>query len=557
MAVWMTGDSASAAYAEACAKRARGEERGAVASFLMAFALAPDVAPYRQAAFDVLNVMSGYDRLPPAVMTALERTIRDEAIDLQPLSQVVRNLCAADGRLPLLTAALGGNGEAAENTLRHADWLLRHPIVLGVLARAVNISVPIETVFTALRRHVCLRVARGEGSVFLDTYPDAAQAMVRQCIANRHAWPEAPEETAALTTLIARTDPAALLVRGAYRPLSHFSASEVAALPPALAALRREQDDERQRARHFPELSPLAPGLSAAMRTQYESFPYPRWHRIGNAARRPLRDLLAQAAPGIAFEGIAFEGMFDRDVDILVAGCGTGYPALGLALGLSGARVLAVDISRVSLAYAARKAAECGADNISFAVADILTIDRLPQRFDFIDCSGVLHHMSDPAAGLRSLCALLHPCGVIKVALYSERGRAAEIAAQRFVQDRAIPDTPDGLRRARAELLALPLHHPARPVADTPDFFTLDGLHDLIFNIHESRTSPAGMKRLLADCGLEAIGVDAPPLLGGDAFRNEHPDPRTWADLDAWEGFEARHPNVFAHMIHVWCRRIK
>jgi SAM-dependent methyltransferase len=494
--------------------------------------------------------MSGYDRLPPAVMTALERASRGEAIDVQPLGQVIRNLFAADARLSLLTAALAQNDEASENALHDAGWLLHQPIVLRVLGRAINISVPIEEVFAALRRHVCLRIARRESSILLAAYPDAALAMVQQCVANRYAWRESAEETAALATLSARSDPAALLVRAAYRPLASFTPPEIATLPSRLAALRREQDNENERAQRFPELTPLVPGLSAAMREQYESFPYPRWRQISSEGRRPLRDLLTQAAPGAVLDPA-----FDGNVDILVAGCGTGHPALSLALGVSSARILAVDISRVSLAYAARKADELGADNISFGVADILTLDRLPRRFDFIDCSGVLHHMSDPAAGLRSLRAVLRPHGVMKIALYSERGRAAEIAAQRFVQDRKIPDTPEGVRRARAELLALPADHPARPVADTPDFFTVDGLHDLIFNIHESRTSPAGVKQLLAECGLEAISVDAPPLLGGNTFTSEHPDPGTWADLDLWEAFEARHPSVFAHMIQVWCRR--
>jgi SAM-dependent methyltransferase len=546
----MTGDPASDAYAEGCSRRANGDERGAIAAFLMAFALAPDIAIYRQAAFGALNMMSGYDRLPPAVMTALDRASRDEAIDVQPLAQVIRNLFAADERLPLLVAALAQNDEASETALGDAGWLLHQPIVLRVLARAINISVPIEAVFTALRRHVCLRVAGGESSMLLAAYPDAALAMVQQCVSNRNVWRESAEETAALATLSAGSDPTALLIRAAYRPLTGFTAPEIAALPPTLAVLRREQDDERERTERFPELTPLAPGLSAAMRVQYERFPYPRWRQTSSEGRRPLRDLLRRAAPAAVLDAA-----FDNAVDILIAGCGTGHPALSLALGVTNARILAVDISRVSLAYAARKAEELGAANISFGVADILTLDRLPQRFDFIDCSGVLHHMSDPAAGLRSLRAVLRPHGIIKIALYSERGRAAEIAARRFVEDRNIPDTPDGVRRARTELLALPADHPARPVADTPDFFSLDGLHDLIFNIHESRTSPAGVKQLLAACGLEAICVDAPALLGGNTFKSEHPDPETWADLDVWEAFEARHPSVFAHMIHVWCRR--
>ena len=125
--------------------------------------------------------------------------------------------------------------------------------------------------------------------MLLDKYPAAALAMVQQCIANRHAWQETAAETAALERLTARSDPAALLIRAAYRPLANFTALETAALPAPLAALRREQDDERERAQRFPELTPLAPGLSTAMRAQYESYPYPRWRQISGSGRRPVR----------------------------------------------------------------------------------------------------------------------------------------------------------------------------------------------------------------------------------------------------------------------------
>jgi SAM-dependent methyltransferase len=445
---------------------------------------------------------------------------------------------------------VSGNADA-EDAIGKAEWLLKDTLLLGVLSRATNISVEIEDVFTALRRHVCLCVARDKTAMLLSRYPSAVLALVQQCIINRHVWQESAEERAALDRLAGRNDPAALLMRAAYRPLQAISATDAAALPRPLAELWTEDANERARVETFRELTPIAPGLSKAMRAQYEAYPYPRWRRIQNTGRSTLGALLARTMPQAAFDA-----RLDGDVEILVAGCGTGLPALSLALGLSRARILAVDLSRVSLAYAARMADALGADNITFAVADILNLAGIERRFDLIECSGVLHHMADPAAGLAALRALLQPHGVIKLALYSARGRAAEVAAQSFVKERGFPDTAEGVRDARSAIRSLPLTHPARAVVDTPDFFTRDGLHDLIFNIHESRTSPAAMKRLLASHRLEVVGVDAPPLLGGDQFKREHPDPKAWADLDLWERFEAEHPQVFAHMIQVWCRPV-
>src|SRR5262249_54225824 len=151
--------------------------------------------------------------------------------------------------------------------------------------------------------------------------------------------------------------------------------------------------------------------LSTAMRAQYEAYPYPRWRQLEPPAPRSLRRLLTEAVPSERFDPA-----LERDVDVLVAGCGTGRPALTFALGLAGARILAIDLSRVSLAYAAQQAEDLGIANITFAVADILNLGRIDQRFDFIDCSGVLHHMTNPAAGLAVLRGLLRPHGVMKIA---------------------------------------------------------------------------------------------------------------------------------------------
>jgi hypothetical protein len=64
------------------------------------------------------------------------------------------------------------------------------------------------------------------------------------------------------------------------------------------------------------------------------------------------------------------------------------------------------------------------------------------------------------------------------------------------------------------------------------------------------------MKHLLNACGLAAIGVNVPSMLGGSDFRKEHPDPACWADLDLWDAYEVRHPDVFSQMLQVWCRPI-
>ncbi len=521
-----------------------GDMRGAASGFLTAFGLAPDDPSYRRAAFDILNLMSGYRALPASVIAGLERAADANDLDLQPLALVVRNLLEADPRLAPLEAL---SGEALEAALPDAAWLLDHRLLRAVLVRAVNISPRLEAVFTRLRAHLCEAVAANRPSHLRTRFRAFSVGLAAQCIINRAVWPESEAERACIGRL-ADQDPDSILVRAAYRPLHEIGAVEAEQLPPELLALWQEDADVRRRAQALPQLTPLAPGLSAGMQAQYETYPYPRWRWIDATSPVSLRTFLERAAPAAAFSGL------DGAVDVLVAGCGTGRPALTLARTLPNAAITAVDLSRASLAYAQHMAVKLGVTNITFAIADILAVAGWPQRFHFIECSGVLHHMSDPAAGLRSLRGLLRDDGAMLISLYSERGRAAEAAAQTFVKTRAFPDTPEGLRTARTEIMALPSTHPAHNVTATPDFFTRDGLHDLIFNLHESRITPAAMKRLLQSCGLTPFAVEAPQALGGAVFRARHPDSAAQADLDLWDAFEQENPQVFAQMIQVWCR---
>ena len=71
-----------------------------------------------------------------------------------------------------------------------------------------------------------------------------------------------------------------------------------------------------------------------------------------------------------------------------------------LAQRYAGARVLGVDLSRASLAYAARKTREAGLATSTSARPTFLSCGaRLD--FDVIECVGVLHHLADPFEGAR------------------------------------------------------------------------------------------------------------------------------------------------------------
>ena len=165
-----------------------------------------------------------------------------------------------------------------------------------------------------------------------------------------------------------------------------------------------EPEEERRLAADIPSLSGARTAVSAKVQAQYEANPYPRWLR-------------APAACGQAPQRISGKPR------ILVAGCGTGQNAIATAQRYPAASVLAVDLSLASLAYAKRKTLELGITQIEYRQADILALDGLQQRFDLIECSGVLHHLEDPFEGWRVLAESLRNPGALHARRPLQRGR--------------------------------------------------------------------------------------------------------------------------------------
>jgi SAM-dependent methyltransferase len=236
----------------------------------------------------------------------------------------------------------------------------------------------------------------------------------------------------------------------------------------------------------------------------------------------------------------------ERPLDVLIAGCGTGQHSIGMARRYRNVRVLAVDLSLSSLAYAQRMTRELGVPNIEYAQADVMALRSIGRTFDLIDASGVLHHLSDPADGWRILLQLLRPGGLMRVGLYSRRGRADVVAAREFIAQRGFQPTAGDIRRCRQELLASSLG----TVARFPDFFSTSDCRDLLFHVQEHRFDIPQIAAFLAANKLTFIGFEPPSsaAIGGEA-RPDGPN------LEAWDAFERDHPEAFSGMYQFWCQR--
>lgn len=316
------------------------------------------------------------------------------------------------------------------------------------------------------------------------------------------------------------------------------------------------RDDRAQQAIRagIEALTPIAEGVSAQVREQYEAHPFPRWQQRPVAQRRPARAWLQAQAPAVRPGP-----RFDAPVDVLVAGCGTGLEPISIHQQLLTRSLLAVDLSRASLAYGIQQAAAMGlgsdkGEGIRFMQADILELGGLAQSFDVITASGVLHHLADPLTGWRRLASLLRPGGVMFVGLYSAAARASVRQARALVAERGYQPTAAGMRELRRAVLS-GAHPGLDELCGWRDFYNLSMLRDLAFHVQEHQFTVPMIADCLAQLGLRFAGMQGLDAEVMQAYRAAYPDDPDGTSLDNWAGFEARHPRVFAAMYRVIAQR--
>jgi 2-polyprenyl-3-methyl-5-hydroxy-6-metoxy-1,4-benzoquinol methylase len=487
--------------------------------------------------------------------------------DIEPayLASAAASLLRADPPFRSLLTRLEADDS---HTLPLDEAVLRRlarPLFLLLLENTFIPELDFERLVAMIRRAAAFgwraRTLGGAGNVALR---EVLGAVAHQCFLTEYLHEERDDESLIVDEL--RTGVEASLAKGGpvneaeialfacYRPLGALRGAD--ALPASNASIMgrlamrqvREPADEAGIAAGLARFTAVSDDVSRAVQAQYEQHPYPRWLRAPSAqgayplARR-LRELFPHAGAA---------STIPERASMLIAGCGTGRHAAMSAAQNPDSRILAIDLSRASLAYAARRARESGLANLEFAQADILELGRLQERFDVIQCSGVLHHLQDPMAGWRVLTGLLAPGGKMKVALYSEIARRSVAAARRLIADRGFAADPKGMRAARAAILALPSDDPAHPVAGSIDFYSLSGCRDLLFHVREHRYTPTRIAEMLGDLGLEFLGFEFEYAATRLQYLGEFPLDPAATSLANWAEFETRHPDTFAAMYQFW-----
>ena len=313
----------------------------------------------------------------------------------------------------------------------------------------------------------------------------------------------------------------------------------------------REPAEEQQLRASIPRLTGIEDEVSLLVQNQYEENPYPRWIKPDPAVKaQSIAAYLLHKFPLASFKRFGKSG----DIDVLVAGCGTGQHSIGTSQRIQGAQVLAIDLSVSSLGYAMRKTRELGLTSVEYAQADLLKLGSLGRSFDVIESVGVLHHLADPWAGWQVLLSLLRPGGFMEIGLYSAAARRNIVRIWDFIAERGYGSSSGEIRRFRQDLIDSGHSAEFGAALNSADFFSISTCRDLLFHVHEQRMTLTGIDAFLQKNKLAFLGfeIDAEVL---HAYKVRFPDDRAAINLAQWQIFENENPDTFSSMYHFWVQK--
>ncbi|MCB2136767.1 MAG: class I SAM-dependent methyltransferase [Rhodobacteraceae bacterium] len=258
-----------------------------------------------------------------------------------------------------------------------------------------------------------------------------------------------------------------------------------------------------------------------AVEEQYEAYPYPE----RDPADEKRRLITGSPSHPLEIDHFVFGGQRDwsRPLRVLVAGGGTGDALIQLAAVMAAAgrryEITYLDLSKASRRIAEERAKLRGLTGIRFETGSLLDAAEYGE-FDYIDCCGVLHHLSEPQAGFDALARALSSDGGMGLMVYAPYGRSGVYPLQEaFVALTEGMAPAERLETAKAVYARLPEGHPFRRNPHLVDHEQGDaGFYDLLLH---SQDRPFGIAELLAaleGAGLKYIGSPQAALYDPQRF---------------------------------------
>ena len=223
----------------------------------------------------------------------------------------------------------------------------------------------------------------------------------------------------------------------------------------------------------------LSVDVATEVRDFYDRYPYPPPVEDLDEYKQRWADPQRRLAD---FHLIWPNREYREEQSILVAGCGASQAAK-YALRWPKAQIIGIDCSATSVLHTETLKRRHKLENLRVYQVPIEQVGELGMTFDQVVCTGVLHHLEDPSAGLSCLSRVLSPDGAMHLMVYAPYGRAGIYLLQEFCRRVGIHPNDSDIKDLIVALHALPEGHPLMSLlAQAPDFRDEAALADALLN---------------------------------------------------------------------------
>ena len=239
--------------------------------------------------------------------------------------------------------------------------------------------------------------------------------------------------------------------------------------------------------------------VSEEVRDFYDRYPYPRPIESLENYRQLWQDPQRRRADYHLFWP---DRSYQEEYSILVAGCGTSQAAKH-AVRWPRSQVTGIDFSATSVACTEELRRKYSLNNLHVHQLPLEGVSDLGTSFDQIVCTGVLHHLTDPDAGLKALHDTLKPEGAMHLMVYAPYGRTGIYMMQEFCRRIGIHATDEGIRDLISALKRLPSGHPLENLLrEAPDFRHEAALADALLHPQDRAYSVPQVFDFIKEAGL-------------------------------------------------------
>jgi SAM-dependent methyltransferase len=229
----------------------------------------------------------------------------------------------------------------------------------------------------------------------------------------------------------------------------------------------------------------------------------------------------------------------DSQLNVLCAGCGSNQAAYYACMNPNW-NVLGIDVSDSSLSHQQSLKDRHALSNLELLEIDLTEIAQTGRNFDFITCTGVLHHLHDPDKGLQALASVLRPDGILNIMVYGKHLRMGVYPLQEAFRLMRLEQTSTDVSLIKAVLQSLPQDHPVnRYIHNSNDLNYDAGIVDTFLNPVDQAYSVKEIFSFTRRSGLEFLNWCEPAEYSLRAqIPEDHP---LWSRLGELSSEQAAH----------------